>query len=247
MVVTHLFQILAFTAMEAPTVAGPAVDHRGEEQGLPVDAADPGRRRRARAVRRLPLRARRRARARRPRPSSPCKCYVDNWRWAGVPFYLRTGKKLAEGQRIISIAFKEPPQSMFPEGSGIGMNGPDHLTFDLADQGKMALSFYGKRPGPGLPARQALHAVRRRRDGLGRLGPGGLRAADPRRRQGQPHAVHDRRRASSGCGRSPADLLADLPPVRPYAEGSWGPNQIHQLIAPRAWRLPFERTWREKG
>jgi hypothetical protein len=33
------------------------------------------------------------------------KCFVDNWRWAGVPFFLRTGKKMAEGQRIISIAF----------------------------------------------------------------------------------------------------------------------------------------------
>ncbi len=46
------------------------------------------------------------------------KCSIDNWRWAGVPFYLRTGKRLAEGQRIISIAFREPPKSMFPEGLG---------------------------------------------------------------------------------------------------------------------------------
>ena len=41
-------------------------------------------------------------------------------------------------------------------------------------------------------------------------------------------------------------LLADLPPVRQYTPGSWGPNAIHQLIAPHAWRLPFEREWREK-
>src|SRR6201991_1749041 len=78
------------------------------------------------------------------------KCSIDNWRWAGVPFYLRTGKRMAEGQRIISIAFREPPKSMFPAGSGIGERGPDHLTFDLADQSKMSLSFYGKRPGPGM-------------------------------------------------------------------------------------------------
>ena len=67
-----------------------------------------------------------------------------------MPFYLRTGKKLAEGQRIISVAFKEPPRSMFPAGSGVGQHGPDHLTFDLADQSRMSLSFYGKRPGPGM-------------------------------------------------------------------------------------------------
>jgi glucose-6-phosphate 1-dehydrogenase len=39
-------------------------------------------------------------------------------------------------------------------------------------------------------------------------------------------------------------LLTDPPPARPYAPGSWGPNAIHQLIAPYAWRLPFERAWR---
>jgi glucose-6-phosphate 1-dehydrogenase len=39
-------------------------------------------------------------------------------------------------------------------------------------------------------------------------------------------------------------LLDDPPPVRPYQPGTWGPNSVHQLIAPRAWRLPFERTWR---
>ena len=41
-----------------------------------------------------------------------------------------------------------------------------------------------------------------------------------------------------------APLLDNPPPVRPYAPGSWGPNAIHQLIAPDAWRLPFERAWR---
>ena len=39
-------------------------------------------------------------------------------------------------------------------------------------------------------------------------------------------------------------LLESPPPVRSYAPGSWGPNSIHQLIAPHAWRLPFERAWR---
>ena len=78
------------------------------------------------------------------------KVGIDNWRWAGVPIYLRTGKRMAEGMRIISIAFKEAPRTMFPPGSGVGSQGPDHLTFDLADNSKVSLSFYGKRPGPGM-------------------------------------------------------------------------------------------------
>ena len=43
-----------------------------------------------------------------------------------------------------------------------------------------------------------------------------------------------------------ADLLTDPPPAKIYPAGTWGPNAIHQLIAPNAWRLPFERGWREK-
>ena len=42
-----------------------------------------------------------------------------------------------------------------------------------------------------------------------------------------------------------APLLKAPPPIRVYAPGSWGPNAIHQLVAPHAWRLPFERAWRD--
>ena len=60
---------------------------------------------------------------------------------------------------------------MFPAGSGIGQHGPDHLTFDLADASKLSLSFYGKRPGPGmkldkLSLQFALHETGRERDVL---------------------------------------------------------------------------------
>ncbi len=41
------------------------------------------------------------------------KFYIDNWRWKGVPFYLRTGKRLAEGSSAICIRFKRPPQQLF--------------------------------------------------------------------------------------------------------------------------------------
>ena len=40
-------------------------------------------------------------------------------------------------------------------------------------------------------------------------------------------------------------LLESPPPVRLYGPGSWGPKSIHQLVAPQAWRLPFERAWRD--
>ena len=122
------------------------------------------------------------------------KVAIDNWRWAGVPIYLRTGKKMAEGIRIISIAFKEAPRSMFPPGSGVGTQGPDHLTFDLADNSKVSLSFYGKRPGPGMKLDKLSMQFSSREIDTADRHAGGLRAAHPRCDAGRSHAVHHRRR-----------------------------------------------------
>ena len=149
MVVTHLFQILAFMAMEPPTALepGPISEEKNKvfRSMLPIEPKD---------VVRGQYVGYRAEEGVDPESDTETfialKCSIDNWRWAGVPFFLRTGKRLAEGQRIISIAFREPPKSMFPVGSGVGAQGPDHLTFDLADASKMSLSFYGKRPGPGM-------------------------------------------------------------------------------------------------
>jgi glucose-6-phosphate 1-dehydrogenase len=172
------------------------------------------------------------------------KCYIDNWRWAGVPFYLRTGKRLAEGARIISIAFREPPKSMFPVGSGVGDHGPDHLTFDLADQAKMSLSFYGKKPGPGMQLQKlSMQFAMRDTSWAGAV----LEAYE---RLIYDAARGDRTLFTTAEGierlwEVSQPLLENPPVVRPYNPGSWGPNQIHQLIAPFSWRLPFERQWRD--
>ena len=132
MVVTHLFQILAFMAMEPPTSLEPKPISEEKNKVfrsmLPIDPNN---------VVRGQYSGYRQEEGVDPESETETlialKCSIDNWRWAGVPFFLRTGKRMAEGQRIISIAFREPPKSMFPAGSGVGAQGPDHLTFDLAD------------------------------------------------------------------------------------------------------------------
>jgi len=243
MVVTHLFQILAFTAMEPPTALEP--EPISEEKNkvfrsmLPIEPGDvvrgqytgyraePGIDRESETETFIAL-----------------KCSIDNWRWAGVPFLLRTGKRMAEGQRIISIAFREPPKSMFPEGSGVGAHGPDHLTFDLADATKMSLSFYGKRPGPGMRLDKLSLQFAMHDTGLA----GDVLEAYERLILDAMRGDHTLFTAAEGIERlwrAAAPLLEAPPPVRFYAPGSWGPNAIHQLIAPRAWRLPFERAWRD--
>ena len=242
MVVTHLFQILAFMAMEPPTALEPA--SISEEKNkvfrsiVPLDPKD--------VVRGQYIGYRQEAGV---DPESDTetfvalKCTIDNWRWAGVPFYLRTGKRLAEGQRIISIAFREPPKSMFPAGSGVGSQGPDHLTFDLADASKMSLSFYGKRPGPGM--RLDKLSLQFAMNDTGRIGD--VLEAYERLILDAMRGDHTLFTTSEGIERLwqvSTPLLDAPPPVRLYDAGSWGPKSIHQLVAPHAWRLPFERAWR---
>ena len=243
MVVTHLFQILAFMAMEAPTSLEPKPISEEKNKVfrsmLPVTPAD--------VVRGQYTGYRSEEGVYRDSDTETfiaLKCYIDNWRWAGVPFYLRTGKRMAEGQRIISIAFREPPKSMFPADSGIGAQGPDHLTFDLADASKVSLSFYGKRPGPGmrldkLSLQFAMHDTGHYGDVLEayeRLILDAMRG---------DHTLFTTAEGIERLWEVSIPLLQSPPPVRFYAPGSWGPNAIHQLIAPHAWRLPFERGWRD--
>ncbi|HWM70433.1 MAG TPA: glucose-6-phosphate dehydrogenase [Steroidobacteraceae bacterium] len=243
MVVTHLFQILAFMAMEPPTALEPVPISEEKNKVfrsmLPIAPSD---------VVRGQYTGYRQEPGVNPESETETfialKCSIDNWRWAGVPFFLRTGKRLAEGQRIISIAFREPPKSMFPANSGVGAQGPDHLTFDLADASKMSLSFYGKRPGPGmrldkLSLQFAMHDTGFIGDVLEayeRLILDAMRG---------DHTLFNTAEGIERLWEVSTPLLEAPPPVRLYAPGSWGPNAIHQLVAPRAWRLPFERVWRD--
>ena len=245
MVVTHLFQILAFMAMEPPTALepGPISEEKNKvfRSMLPLDPKD---------VVRGQYAGYRAEDGVDPESDTDTfialKCMIDNWRWAGVPFYLRTGKKLAEGQRVISIAFREPPKSMFPVGSGVGAQGPDHLTFDLADASKVSLSFYGKRPGPGM--RLDKQSLQFSMNDTGLLGD--VLEAYERLILDAMRGDHTLFTTADGIERLwqvAIPLLEAPPPVRLYAPGSWGPKSIHQLIAPQVWRLPFERAWRDSS
>lgn len=243
MVVTHLLQILAFMAMEPPTALEPkAISEEKNKVFRSLRPIDPDH------VVRGQYSGYREISGVSPSSDTETfvalRCEIDNWRWAGVPFFLRTGKRMAESARIISIAFREPPKSMFPRGSGVGAQGPDHLTFDLADSSRLSLSFYGKRPGPGmvldkLSLQFALHETGYASDVL-----------EAYERLNLDAMVGDRTLFTTAEGIErlwavSAHLIESPPAVQPYAPGTWGPPAIHDLTAPRAWRLPFERKWRQ--
>ena len=81
---------------------------------------------------------------------------IDNWRSAGVTFFLCTGKCLAEQRRLLTIAFREPPRGMFrAAGAFVEDYGPDHISFDLGNPGGVITSFLAKVPGPQMRLGQA--------------------------------------------------------------------------------------------
>ena len=80
------------------------------------------------------------------------KFFVDNWRWSGVPFYLRTGKCLPLGASEVRIQFRPTPQVLFSAASG-GKLDPNALTLRLQPNEGISIRFNGKVPGPSLGVR----------------------------------------------------------------------------------------------
>ena len=81
------------------------------------------------------------------------KLYVDNWRWHGVPFYLRTGKRMAEASTMVSICFKQPPKQFF-RSLHIDRIPPNWLIMSMSPEESMRLEMTVKEPGLEMTTRQ---------------------------------------------------------------------------------------------
>ena len=77
------------------------------------------------------------------------KFYIDNWRWRGVPFYLRTGKRLAKSQSMIAIRFRHPPQQLFRE-TPLEFLEPTWVMLSLQPSESMHMEIHSKQPGLGM-------------------------------------------------------------------------------------------------
>lgn len=74
------------------------------------------------------------------------KFYIDNWRWQGVPFYLRTGKRMNETTSMITIQFKNVPHQSFPDEAA-GNWQPNRLVLNIQPHMDIRLRFQAKKPG----------------------------------------------------------------------------------------------------
>ena len=165
---------------------------------------------------------------------------VDNWRWAGVPFFLRAGKRMADSRHLLTLVFRAPPRRIFPiDCRHVAESfGSDHLTFELGEPGSISAAFLAKVPGPALRLGEASMSF-----SYADAFDGPMSLLEPYERLIHDVMIGDRTlfTTSSGIERLwevSSPLLDAPPPIEPYAPGSWGPAAMNDLIAPRRWHLP---------
>ena len=236
MVVTHLFHLLGFVAMEAPArFDAPSLRDENERVFQALKPLDP-----ARAVfgqydgyRREPGVA----------ADSSVETFtalaveVDNDRWAGVPFQLRTGKALAESRHTVTVGFKTPPKQLFELAADAEAAGANELVFELSDPGAISICFLAKEPGATLDLAGASlsfgyadsFTVANELEGYERLLHDAMLG---------DHTLFTRADGIERLWEVSAPLLERPPTPLPYPRGSWGPDAIDQLVSPGRWHLP---------
>ena len=236
MVVSHLFQVLSFLAMEQPTSleAGPLRGevHKVFETLRPIDPKHVVRGQYEGYLKEKGV-----------APDSQTETFValraevENTRWKGVPFYLRSGKCLAQSRQVITIGFDEPVMRLFPKSYHSPKWRGNKLVVDFADPGSIHAHFMTKEPGPQMLIEPAEMTFRYRDS---------FQAAN--NLEAYEHLILEAMLGnrslftrSDGIERLwvvAAPLLDNPPPVQTYAKGSWGPNSIERIVAPNEWALP---------
>ena len=240
----HVFQVLAVTAMEPP-VSFDAEAIRDEKvkvlQALqPLDPANVVRGqygagtvegKRVRAYRKEPGVA----------PDSQTETYaamrlsIDSWRWSGVPFFVRTGKRMATRDTRIVINFREVPLHLF---AGAGVNDIDcnRMIVHIQPDEGISITFVAKVPGP---------EVRIQPVSMNFTYGGSFKTSPPEAYERLLHDALDGdhtlfiREDEVERGWTVVQPVLDAPPaVVPYRAGSWGPGEADRLVAPLAWHDP---------
>ena len=243
MIVTHLFQVLGFVAMEPPVSLEPKA--LGLEREKVFDSMPPLRPENVVRGQYAGYRDEDGVAADSDTETFVAvKAFVDNWRWEGVPFYLRSGKRLTENRHLLTIAYTQPPRRMFPlDCDQIAESfGHDHLTFELGDPGSISASFLAKVPGPTIELGEA-HMHFSYADNFG----GAEQALDAYERLIHDVMIGDRTLFTSSAAierlwEISGPMLEEPPPLQVYEPGSWGPEAMDALIAPRRWHLPNDHV-----
>jgi glucose-6-phosphate 1-dehydrogenase len=227
----HLFQIVSYLAMEAPSSIYPEAIRDEQAKVL-------------RTIR--PMNAQKITRGQflgyRDEPGvakdSPVATYaalrldVDSWRWAGVPFYVRAGKCLKMTATEVLVELKVPPQVVFSEATPSSGN---YVRLRLSPQVAIAIGARAKRPGEAMAGRPVELSVVEQ--------PAEMRLGDYERLLGDAMdgdaTLFARQDVVEAAWAIVDPLLADPGALYEYEPGSWGPPQADRLVADvGGWNTP---------
>jgi glucose-6-phosphate 1-dehydrogenase len=236
MVVTHLFQVLAFVAMEPPTslASKPLRDEKAKvyEALRPID------------VRHV---VRGQYEGYRSIPGVPAdsdtetmialRVEVENWRWHGVPIYLRSGKAMKASRQTVTLGFHSPPLRMFPTHRRDAPAGRvNEIVIDFADPGSIQIDFMTKMPGPEMSLGASAMTFKYQDSFAAANALEGYERLILLAMLGD-QSLFTRADSIERVWEISEPLLTSPPPVEPYAVGSWGPSSVDKLIAPYHWHL----------
>lgn len=220
----HLFQIVALLAMEPPAYQGFDAVHSAKANVFqamrPLQPTD--------LVRGQYIGYRDEPRV---APDSDVETYcalrlhIDSWRWAGVPWYLRSGKCLADTASEVRVQLKPPPQQLFADAAAAG-NHANYLRFHLSPCSSIALAARVKRAGKDFVGEQRelllTEEERVEEAPYQRLLSDAMAGAN---------ALFTREDAVEAAWAVVDPVLEDHRAAHPYAPGSWGPQAGDALIA----------------
>jgi glucose-6-phosphate 1-dehydrogenase len=164
------------------------------------------------------------------------EAHVDNDRWRGVPFYLRTGKALAEGRRTVTLRFRRPTSSWLSTLSPTdGDPGPNELVLELTDEPRISIDVRAKKPGPDMELADATMTMNVAEE---------VPDADPLEAYERllldvlrgDQTLFTRADEVDRLWRVCQPVLDAPPTVQPYAKGTWGPQAALDL-PDGGWRL----------
>jgi glucose-6-phosphate 1-dehydrogenase len=161
------------------------------------------------------------------------KFFIDNWRWQGVPFYVRTGKRLNAKASVISVAFRPAPNYSFPKEATETWR-PNRITFSITPEMDIRLRFQAKRPGTALslnPVNMVFNYKQAYEEGE----PEAYETLLLNAMEADPTLFmrSDQVEASWEVIMPILEAWESRPPVDfpNYSPGSWGPEDMEALIA----------------
>lgn len=150
------------------------------------------------------------------------RVYVDSWRWAGVPFYIRTGKHLPVTATEVLVDFHRPPHMVFPEPVPANTN---YVRFRLGPEVSIAIGARAKRAGDVMAGESVELMVRNQR--ADEMGAYERLIGDAMRGDSNLFARED---GVEAAWRIVEPILGDVTPIYEYEKGTFGPQEANYVL-----------------